>query len=380
VSDEQAGQRPNSWRAGALAVATLAVLTLLFMIAGGHSAVPTAQVPATGGHHGSALSPGTHLVTIDSLRFVDLRYGFALVTTCQQDGEDCVHTLASTADGGVTWQARVPPWGPADDVADGPRMYVFDARHLVLDADQAGHRRWSSADAGATWRPVAEPGSRTVAAAPAGSVIVAEDPEYWGGTGGPLFAMAPDGTGRWLTRQPAGAGDLDGDPVAAPDGSVWLTGGEEGGAHWVAVSRDRGRTWQRRTAPAIATGACTLVTPAGGAYLGCAGDASPAVYRSTDTGRTWRAIAAPADWSTLVTAGGTPLCAGDAGAVYVLGPRGTFGQVAAPPATAVAAVGAYAVLVTGGSPQLRYFLSADGATWREITPGGLDRPGGQPRG
>jgi len=339
------------------------------MMSGGHLPVPAAAAPVTPSHHGSR-SAAARMVTIDDLRFVDSRHGFTVVTTCQPDGEDCLHTLAATADAGRTWHGSQMPWGPADDASDGPRLFAFDTRHLVLDADAGGHRRWRSADGGATWQPAKEPGTATVAAAPAHSMIVAEDPEYWGGPGGPLFALSPDGSGRWLAHQPADLDDLDGDPVVAHDGGVWVTGGADGTPEWVAVSRDHGRTWHTSTTPALATGACTLLAPSTVAYLGCAGDTRPAVYRSADSGRTWRPTAAPTGWSTLVTAGAVPLCAEDAGTVYALGKRGSFERVdGAPPATALAGAGAYAVLVTGDAAGVSYYLSIDGTAWREITPG-----------
>lgn len=366
MSDELAAQRPASQRAGALAGALLAIVTLLFMVTGRHVQIPAANEPATGGQADAA---GTHMVTIDGLSFVDQQRGFALVSTCVPGGADCVHALAATTDGGRTWRSSAIPWGPADDSSDSARLYVFDAHRLVLDADQDGHRRWRSADAGLTWQAVADPGNRKVAAAPAGSMVVVEDPDYWGGAGGPLFALSPNGTGHWLAHQPADMDDLDGDPTTGPDGTVWLTGGRNGAAQWVAVTRDRGRTWRRWTSPAIATGACLLAVPGGSAYLGCVGDSAPAVYRSTDGGRTWRAMAAPAGWSTLAVAGSAPLCTGEKGTVYRLSGGGAFAAVAAAPlATALASAGTYAVLVAGGGTALHYFVSSDGAAWREITP------------
>src|SRR5215467_11153495 len=69
VSEELAAQRPTARRAGALAAALLAVLTLLFMVTGRHIGIPAANAPDTGDR--AAATPGTHMITIDSLRFVD---------------------------------------------------------------------------------------------------------------------------------------------------------------------------------------------------------------------------------------------------------------------------------------------------------------------
>jgi len=219
-----------------------------------------------------------------------------------------------------------------------------------------------------------------VSAAPQGSKVVGEDRDYWnGGTGGPLFALSPDGTGHWLAHQPAATDGLDSDPVVGPDGTLWLSAADST-TQRVEFSQDAGRTWHSAPTPAAATGACVISAPAqGGVYLGCVGDMNNLIYRSTDHGVSWKSIAAPEQWTSMVTAPvtGTPLSISDTGEVYRLGANDRFVKVPdTPQGTSLADAGQYAALVAGGNGGLAYYISPDGETWQQITPTGQPSPGG----
>ncbi len=371
---ESAPRRP-AWRLAALiGTALVAVLAVIFMITGGRTVPPD---DSAGGPESGPPTGGTTL-TLDSLDFVDAHRGFALVEACNGDGLDCGHALDVTADGGATWTSRPVPWGASDEIDDSPRLYVFDATHLVLDAATGGQLRWASTNGGTTWKPVPRPGKGTVMAAPKGSKVVGEDRDYWnGGSGGPLFALSPDGTGHWLAHQPTATDGLDSDPVPGPDGTLWLSAAD-GTTQRVEFSQDAGRTWQSAPTPASATGACLIAAPAlGGVYLGCAGDPNNAIYRTTDHGLSWQHITAPEQWTSMVAAPvtGAPLSTSDTGVVYRMGTDDRFVQVPdAPQASALAAAGQYAVLVTGVSDSLAYYISPDGETWQQIMPPGQPGP------
>lgn len=372
----EAVPRQPGWRlAAVIGTALVAVLAVIFMVMGSHSTAPDDSAGAPGS--GSA-SAGV-MVTIDSLYFVDAHRGFALVAACGGNGRNCGHSLDVTTDGGASWTPRPVPWGGSDEIDDSPRLYVFDANHLVLDAETGGHLRWASTDGGGTWKPVARPGTGTVTAAPKGSKVVGEDRDYWGGgSGGPLFALSPDGTGHWLAHQPTATDGLDSDPVVGPDGTLWLSAAD-GTTQRVEFSQDAGRTWHSTPTPASATGACVIAAPNQAVYLGCVGDPDNVMYRTTDHGLSWQHIDAPDQWTSMVTAPvtGAPLAISDTGDVYRLGTNDQFVEVPdTPQATSLASAGQYAALVTGGNSGLAYYISPDGETWQQITPTGQPSPGG----
>src|SRR5262249_5302820 len=144
-------------------------------------------------------------------RFVDAQHGFVQLLQCpyttlslsEVNGPDfrdtrCHSVLEVTSDGGKTFQSRkLPSTLGADFTAYHSNLYVFDARHLVLNQSalavsvpathgaSAGTEvgvhipamRWISSDAGASWRAVSLTAGSAASSIPPNGQLAGVSPE-----------------------------------------------------------------------------------------------------------------------------------------------------------------------------------------------------------
>jgi hypothetical protein len=184
--------------------------------------------------------------------------------------------LASTSDGGLSWQAV--PGSPTNDGL--PDLVTFPDGRLLL----VGNGAYWSADVGAGLRKITPPEPTTRARIGPGELPRLEDLSegvvVWSPVQGPLgpLAMQPALTVRWVAPAPAGDG-------------AWWVGGVAGDRPAVAVSHDAGATW-KRTVLAEPSGAVSTVaigTLGTEVYAVARGEVGElrGIYRSTDSGATF---------------------------------------------------------------------------------------------
>jgi photosystem II stability/assembly factor-like uncharacterized protein len=243
--------------------------------------------------------------------FHDVRVGVA-----QYPGATCGEGwLAVTQDGGKTWsELRELPRFPVRSTrldADGrevcawPAAVPVGADTLVVAAsaqppDPAGEVTFISHDAGRTWKQY-KPKTRTADSVPDGVVPHWPCDERACKEAGLGWYDAQTGDWMVLKNQPPGA-EYAGMTVGF-DGSLWVYGSGDGKFH-VAVSRDRGRSWQDRS-PRLDVEwlehAGLTAHDADTAYLRPMNDAEPFdLYRTTDGGKTWLPVPAAQQFDDIV--------------------------------------------------------------------------------
>lgn len=239
-------------------------------------------------------------------------------------------------DGGRTWQARREgmPTARADAYTAPVQPILQDPRDPgSLLALGGTHRRWPSADTsglGAVWSSTdrgqrwervatinegAEGDQRNVVDA----IALTDDPD--------VLISALDGGGVWRSqdrgrswsRAQGGLPEGRAMSVTETDGAILVayesTAGDSSGGIW--RSADGGRTWSSSSSGLRQAGGNSRETAAqyrvvraapsrpGTVYTADAGFDSPAVYRSSDAGRTWEAALEPGEALTAYSSGGT---------------------------------------------------------------------------
>jgi hypothetical protein len=175
---------------------------------------PASPAPTAEPERGPGIAPVPAGMAVRALEFADAEHAYALFAHCP--GVSCRWALAASADGGQSWVPRALPVDKAAELT----LTVRDARTLTVGA---GRDQYTSVDGGRTFRP--GEAARTGWLVEAGRVrFAAAD-----GSPPPAVAQPPlDGVDRLATGS---------------DGRVWVAG-HAGGQLAVAVSGDRGRSWQ----------------------------------------------------------------------------------------------------------------------------------------
>ncbi len=252
------------------------------------STVPTIGPTTTG--------PAAENRYLGTVAMADANHGFALISYCRPDTNQCRQALAVTQDG-RHWTERALPANQPTDGASSELVSVGPKSAWVDIATANVRTGYFTSDSGLTWKPVPGEVSSTAEVIPAGGVLQADCPP-----GGPA-----DGCARSLTVRVPGNGSLAklahqpdiavSQANAAPlaDGSWWVSG-TKNGRQALAVSRDGGRSWISSLLPKVAGEYLftSPVTAGGGRLWALAIGQLPnvkngllAVYRSLDAGRTW---------------------------------------------------------------------------------------------
>ncbi|MGO1053754.1 hypothetical protein [Crossiella sp. CA198] len=296
----------------------VALLGLLYGLLGvGQLAVPS----------GGSADP-----SVTMLDFADPRHGYAVRVRCPGGQETCVNSLLSAVDG-KDWTERPVP---AEVAGAGrlPAVKVLGPGNLVINGN-GGY--WHSTDGGATWQR-RETNGPDAAEIPQGGFLENCAGELAVECVKEVVTVHDPATGqrRTLATQP-GLDISTVFPAPAADGAWWVAGKIPGSDRpALASSRDRGRSWQVRELPAVATGrrlGTPVATPGGTYYLPVTtGDENLiAILRSNDGGQTWTGTWTPLDSTT---------------AAQLPGPRSLRGD-----------------LVPSAGGRLR-LIDKDGVTWR----------------
>jgi hypothetical protein len=400
-------RRRTSMTVGAAALTVLLALGGAVVVRAGQSRLPTDHRLA------GAVEASRSAVDVE---FLDENRGYAVVLDCtaglSKAQSRCHYELGSSVDGGQRWTYRAVPTARFSraSINNSVRLEAFKTGQLVLDyigagfeADsEAATRRWASADGGRSWQQRSVVPTGQVDTVPPGAKVLV-------GCDNPtrcvrvLLVLRPDGTmSRLGSAVPHGleAGDFADGTVPstmASDGSVWLS--SAGSPAWVAVSRDRGRSWRRSELP-ISAFPVYLSTSAGSTTYVWTQDSLAVehraglhhtnevrLYRTTDDGRTWTKITLPGgdnvgdnvDVSAVARPDGGALLFDDSSdRLYEIGPRGAkFDRITGFRASQLAgALTANTLRDAGG----RYLLdgygddvgnvlltSADGHSWRRLS-------------
>jgi photosystem II stability/assembly factor-like uncharacterized protein len=178
--------------------------------------------------------------TIVDVEFADPDRGYLLSTQCPASG-DCQLGFARTVDGGHSWQSGTPPVSavPQPLGEHRPRLWTVGTWVAFVGADGHDGGAYASDDGGAHWSPrypssgirlgSLPPGARLWPDAHSGEVLA------WLPDGATPVALAhqPPITVRWTAETEAG------------DDAWWVGGSDPAGNPALAVTRDRGQTWQR---------------------------------------------------------------------------------------------------------------------------------------
>jgi hypothetical protein len=372
---DRARRRANRTRAVQLAgVAVLAALVAapLLLLPGG-SQPDTVGVPPPSQPTGNA-----HNIIVT---FHDLRFGVA-----QYPGSDCGKgSISVTQDGGKTWS---PPRAHPDvpnagtlgvSTCNWPAAIPIAADTLVMIAapvqppDPAGEPTFISRDAGRTWQTYT-PKTRTADAVPDGVTPwwpCDEQPCRQAGLG-----WYDPQTGDWmvLKNQPPGASYVG--LNVGFDGSLWVHGSADG-TFRLAVSRDRGRSWQDQTprvdADWLGYAGLTAFDGDTGYLYPMKGADRFDLYRTTDGGKTWLAVPAAQQFdditSVWVNRNGELYLTDRNRDQYLSNDGGTtFASAHLPVSGAFEIIGgmqAWPIDFAAADP-VDLYLSVDGVTWQPV--------------
>jgi photosystem II stability/assembly factor-like uncharacterized protein len=330
--------------------------------------------------NGMIQSPADPRGEITDVEFVDADRGFAVVADCT--ASDCRQlSVVSTADGGLTWAIYASRTPLPARLSAVPDLLAFGPDQLML----AYPEPYYSADGGNRWWPARASPSQSVAVIPAGAQLrVQLGPS--GGCGSGVVEV-------WVFEY-GHRGDLAVQPPIAPcwtsgtpaaDGSFWVGGMDRrSGVPALAVTRDRGKTWQSPDLAGSAAGALpgawaqvsTLGAYAYAVVVGPNGQLG-SIYRSVDRGERFtrtRDGASPATQPGSISGEAVPMLSGGLlivgtnGTWYVSDDDGTTFRAAndeIPKAGRLVRTPAgYVALDLFGTGWAAY--SSDGATWRKL--------------
>jgi hypothetical protein len=299
--------------------AGVAVAVLLVATATG-AAIRLASAGPFGPAGGSVpTGPPPSLPTLAGARPTEILFtggglGYAVLSNCHPSTVvvRCRITVAATEDGGATWAPRpLPPEAARDAVLSegqvhvyplGGRRVVVDWPPMTLGSDTGPDRvgtggRWFSDNAGRTWQARSRSPEGTLSEVPPdGRPLFGEDsPENMDAA---LQVLRPDGTAARLS--PATGGRYgDASVRVGADGSLWIRGvGTDpttDKSTFVAVSRDRGRSWRTIVVPEFGWPEHVVTVDGHTVYLVALGDATSRlrIQRSTDDGTTWTELNLP---------------------------------------------------------------------------------------
>ena len=321
---------------------------------------------------------------ITDVEFLDADRGFALVADCQVT--QCQQlTVASTADGGLTWALYLPPTPLPAGRKAVPELLAFGPDELVLTYPEP----YYSADGGNRWLPARPSPPQPVALIPQGAQLRVRPAASGGCAGGvvEVWVFEYGHRGDLAVQPPIDPCWTNGTPAA--DGAFWVGGTDRRtGAPALAVTRDRGKTWQVPALAGSAGGApagswaqvSTLGAYAYAVVVGPDGHLG-SIYRSVDQGgrftRTRDGGAPMTPPSTLSgevvpMLDGRLLVAGTDGRWYISDDDGaTFQKSRIGPRQEMPLVGRL-VRTRAGYVALDLFTagwaaySSDGATWRKL--------------
>jgi photosystem II stability/assembly factor-like uncharacterized protein len=221
-----------------------------------------------------------HIGWIDDAMFIDARHGWVV-------SDDCVRAkgaVARTADGGRTW--RSVPFTSHSCRAGARFLLDFvDARHgwIVDFREGASTRLWGTRDGGRSWRMLVN------SLQGAGPVVFRTPRSGWLGGGDGLYRSVAGGR-RWRRLPFFGRGygfsaptffGREGVTAAVIDTSAAAFRSADGGGHW-----------QRTLFVRLPTGPClfnpvSLSTPRSGVNWLVVNGRRPLLYVSRDGGRSW---------------------------------------------------------------------------------------------
>ncbi|ARQ68776.1 WD40/YVTN/BNR-like repeat-containing protein [Streptomyces marincola] len=342
-----------------------------------------------------------------ALQFADPAHAFALLTDCPDRGA-CTISLAVLEDGGG-WHLRDTPLrGTAGDGTDRALEVAGPGSARLIQRDgTGGTKSWLSTDGGRTWRTASAKPTGTTEEIPEGATLVAGDTDapgdIWdswdawdtGGNGEQVEVLMPDTAEyRVLAEQPPL--DVVRRLGQLPDGTYWAQGHATGnGDPAVAVTRDRGRSWELLAQPPTPPGhshnaEVRSLVAAGDAlfafetgvlladiHRGTTAGALIAIHRSDDGGRSWERVWTGGGGTVPRSLLGTPIAAAD-GSLVVYADDGIFTsrdggvsfentRVGPPPERPALTRAGY--LLTGLGTPGHYRISADGFTWHTIVLG-----------
>lgn len=349
------------------------------------TATTTSSVPVNEGQP-SAVDP-QH---IQEISFVSLRDGFGL------DGGDVV----TTVDGGISWgtvatagQTELP--SATDDSEPKGIVFTTTKDGFIWNADDEGPSLSITTDGGRTWLLVQSPTDVTA--------VLPEGSSVWAVTGSPASGKivqprlweSPDGGQTWSSSPEP----LPGDGVYISSATrvnadtAYVVDRNTSGTAALVETTDAGRSWLTRSLPSDLCGRFGVLVQAADPsdpWLACAGQPSAgsqdhAIYRSSDSGQTWRVVASnvegqPAvgalpglgyldqfavasDTTAYIALGRGPLIeTADGGTTWKAAASnydtGAFDPVLAPPINATTSV----ALVSGQS-----WSTTNGTTWTPTT-------------
>ena len=302
-------------------VAVTAGVTAVVAASGGSRGTPDV---VAGGSGSSTGNPGpVDFRGLDWVAAPDATHLYATVRPCARPNDartSCAERLVASTDGGHTWTVRSSDRVPST-------LYAFDANAFVgwRRADRLPLPKPSpgaagtalralssdlvlSTDGGRHWQTVPTVATPVAAVPPGGFTTCIMNSTQTGTKVGNLactvYAVDPVHLrAAPLANQPAAdffefSSKAAFDPVVGD--VLWLTGTTSPDSSpyrgtAVAVSRDRGRTWNTRTVDAACTGSASSWHSTGGvAKVMCTDDKGASrLYRTDDYGATWQRTTVP---------------------------------------------------------------------------------------
>ncbi len=238
-----------------------------------------------GTHGETAVSDdgGMHWHVIRALHGID-----AMEMSITPDGKMIVvaghYGIRISRDGGRTWTNANRGLPSRDDHGFG-----FDLRNIHhMAAYVVGHGMYVSDDGGVRWTALGPLHLPPTVEMPMGDIYVRGNrimiPVMMSG-----FALSTDGGKTWkVVGQEVSGMDLH--TARSNPNMMFFSGMQQG----LFISKDGGKTWIHRVLPLGAE--ITSGRVGGVMYAAGYDDGRPYLWKSSDTGRTWHAIAAPWPW------------------------------------------------------------------------------------
>ncbi|GIF48291.1 BNR/Asp-box repeat protein [Asanoa ferruginea] len=317
--------------------------------------------------------------TIISAAATDATHLYAGVASCpgQDQVRHCTTRLVGSDDAGRTWTVRQTEFGDGQVTAPAPGVLLRTIESVRSPVAKISYQHRISTDGGRTWRELRLSGE-PLAEVPSGGWLQCAQPTAHP-TAQTCSLLAVDPTtavAARLASQPALTIEA---PAHVPTSAgLWVTGHDptDRSRPAVAVSHDRGRTWEthvfgREELLSTYLDAVPFSVDGDTAYTVISGS-KPSVFRSTDGGRNWQPDpgSPPRVADSFVAADGTHIVlgsadppwlwyAGDASGYHPVELKGLSDRL--PPAPALVRVTAPGVYVAFDRDAV--YRSADGLNW-----------------